>query len=112
MYAFPAVINDAAATAKVAAAFTDYFGAERVTPGPVASASEDFSLFGERGGFPYVFWFVGGTDPATFMAAMEAGRIQQDIPFNHSPLYAPEQDPTMATGIEALVTAARVWLGS
>jgi amidohydrolase len=111
MYAFPAVSNDAEATERVAAAFTAHFGAERVTPGPVASASEDFSLFGERGGFPYVFWFVGGTDPAAFAAAMAAGRIQQDIPFNHSPLYAPEQDPTMATGIEALVTAARVWLG-
>ncbi len=112
MYAFPAVSNDAEATERVAAAFTDHFGAERVVPGPVASASEDFSLFGDRGDFPYVFWFVGGTDPAMFMAALEAGRIQQDIPFNHSPLYAPVQDPTMATGIEALVTAARVWLGS
>ncbi|MBJ7457527.1 MAG: amidohydrolase, partial [Thermoleophilia bacterium] len=50
--------------------------------------------------------------PEAFAEAMAAGRIQQDIPFNHSPLYAPEQDPTMATGIEALVTAARVWLGS
>src|SRR3546814_2989899 len=29
-----------------------------------ASASEDFSEFGRAWQVPYVFWFVGGTDPA------------------------------------------------
>src|SRR3546814_2727781 len=34
-----------------------------------ASASEDFSEFGRAWQVPYVFWFVGGTDPASYAKA-------------------------------------------
>ena len=44
--------------------------------------------------FPSVFWFVGGTDPETFCKALAAGRVDEDIPTNHSPRFAPVQDPT------------------
>jgi hippurate hydrolase len=110
LYSFPAVTNDAATTATVGAAFVEHFGADRAMEGPVATASEDFGLFGSRGGFPSMFWFIGGSDPVVFQEALAANRINEDIPFNHSPRYAPIQDPTITTGIEAMLVAAMCWL--
>jgi amidohydrolase len=111
LYSFPAVTNDAATTATVGNAFVAHFGPDRAMEGPVATASEDFGLFGARGGVPSMFWFVGGADPVTWQEAFAANRINQDIPFNHSPKYAPVQDPTITTGIEAMLVAAMCWLG-
>ena len=93
-------------------AFVEHFGADRAMEGPVATASEDFGLFGARGGCPSVFWFVGGSDPVVWDEAFAAGRVNEDIAFNHSPRYAPVQDPTIRTGIEAMLVAAMCWLGS
>lgn len=110
-YTLPVVNNDAQATATVADAFLAHFGPERSLDGPIATGSEDFGIFGDRGGFPYVFWFVGTTDPDLFARAWEAGRVAEDVPYNHSPHFAPVQDPSLSTGVEAMVTAALCWLG-
>ncbi|HAN34669.1 MAG: amidohydrolase [Ilumatobacteraceae bacterium] len=110
LYSFPAVTNDADTTHTVGAAFVEHFGPERAMEGPVATASEDFGLFGARGGFPSMFWFVGGTDPELWQKAFAANRVNEDIPFNHSAQYAPVQDPTISTGIEAMLVAAMCWL--
>ena len=108
---FPALTNEPGATARVAAAFAGHFGPERALVAPPATASEDFGLYAERGGIPSTFWFVGGTDPELFARALRSGRLAEDVPFNHSPRYAPVEDPTLATGVEAMVTAAMCWLG-
>lgn len=110
-YSLPVVDNDAEATAAVAAAFGEHFGPERSMPGPVATGSEDFGHFGTRAGIPSVFWFVGVTDPELVRRAFENGTFAEDVPYNHSPHFAPVQDPSIQTGIEALVTAAMCWLG-
>ncbi len=34
------------------------------------------------------------------------------LPSNHSPLFAPVIEPTIRTGVAALTTAARAWLGT
>src|SRR5262249_8347027 len=75
MYSFGAVRNDDAVTATVAGAFARHFGAERVTVAAPLTGSEDFGVFGERGGFPSLYWFVGGGDPARYQAAVDAGRL-------------------------------------
>lgn len=109
-YSLPVVDNDAAATERIAAAFAAHFGPERSIPGPTATGSEDFGFFGERAGVPSVFWFVGVSDPEMVRRAFAAGRFAEDVPYNHSPRFAPVQDPSIATGVEALVTAALCWL--
>ncbi|MBB5856875.1 amidohydrolase [Amycolatopsis umgeniensis] len=103
---FPVTENDAAATEGLTAAFRDHFGEGRVMPAPLVTGSEDFSEFGRAAGVPSVFWLVGGLDADQVIAAMTAGRFEQDIPSNHSPLFAPIPHPTLSAGVETLVVAA------
>jgi amidohydrolase len=106
---YPLTINDDATTARVASAFAAYFG-DRARPLPQQSASEDFSDIPTALGVPYTYWGIGGIDPGTYRKAEQAGRVQQDIPVNHSPAFAPAIQPTLNTGTEALITAALAWL--
>lgn len=107
----PPTRNDEAAARKIADAFVHRFGNDRVQEVEPASASEDFGLFGAAWGVPSVFWFVGGTDPQRFAAALAAGEIET-LPSNHAPDFAPVIHPTLRTGIEAMLTAAGVWLAN
>ena len=106
---YPLTDNDPEATARVVEAFRAQFGGDRVYETKPAAASEDFSEFGRAWGVPYVFWFVGGTDPDTYEQHRREGRLK-DIPSNHSPRFAPVLDPTLRTGLEAMLGAASAWL--
>ncbi|SDH57431.1 hippurate hydrolase [Sinosporangium album] len=110
LYSFQRVENDVEATGRVAAALREAFGPERVVEVPAVTGSEDFGVFGRRGGFPSVFWWIGGSDPEAYALAEKAGRVAQDIPNNHSPYFAPVLDPTLAAGVEAMTAAALSWL--
>ncbi len=106
---YPWASNDPAATRKVVEAFRRHFPAEWIRETGPASASEDFGSFGTEWGVPSVFWFVGGTDPDTYAKAKAANRANE-IPSNHSPHFLPVLHPTLETGVETLVVAARAWL--
>src|SRR4051795_605599 len=108
---YPLNVNDKQASERVADAFRAHFSADRVVHTGPAPASEDFGCFGTEWHAPSVFWFVGGTDPGTYAKAKEAGRLN-DIPVNHSPRFAPVIHPTLGTGVETLVVAARAWLAA
>lgn len=105
---YPLTENDVEATAKIAEAFDAQFG-ERSFETKPASASEDFSVFGRSWKVPYVFWFVGGTDPAIYLEAKKSNKLNS-IPSNHSPKFAPVIHPTLKTGLQAMMTAAAAWL--
>ncbi len=105
---YPLTENDPQATERVAAAFKAEFGDKAHETGP-ASASEDFSIFGRNWKVPYVFWFVGGTDPKTYLDAKKNNNINS-IPSNHSPKFAPVINPTLKTGLQAMMVAALAWL--
>jgi hippurate hydrolase len=108
---YPLNVNNPAASARVVDAFRRHFPADRVRHTGAAPASEDFGSFGTEWHAPSVFWFIGGTDPDTYAKAKEEGRLNT-LPVNHSPLFAPVIHPTLETGVEALVVAARAWLTS
>ena len=108
---YPLNVNDAEASARVVDAFRRHFPADRVRQTGPAPASEDFGSFGTEWHAPSVFWFVGGTDPDTYAKAKEAGRINE-LPVNHSPLFAPVIHPTLETGVETLIVAAQAWLAA
>jgi hippurate hydrolase len=101
--------NDQEATERLAAVFREHFSKERVHEVGPASASEDFGSFGTQWGVPSVFWFVGGTDPEVYAKAKAANRLNE-IPSNHNPHFLPVLHPTLETGVEAMVVAARAWL--
>lgn len=105
------VTNDPGATAQVLEAFRKHFPADRIRETGPASASEDFGSFGAEWGAPSVFWFVGGTDPETYAKAKAANRINE-IPTNHNPRFLPVIHPTLETGVETLMVAARAWLAA
>jgi hippurate hydrolase len=106
---YPLATNDEEATERVADVFRKHFSADRVHEVGPASASEDFGSFGTQWGVPSVFWFVGGTDPEVYAKAKAANRLNE-IPSNHSPHFLPVLHPTLQTGVEAMVVAARAWL--
>ena len=99
----PVLVSDPDATTRTVAALAERFGKQNLIPGAVVNASEDVGVFGSAAGVPTVFWFLGGTDFGT----REPGAA---VPMNHSPEYAPDVEPTLSTGVGALVAAARTWL--
>ena len=110
---FPVLVNDPDASARVTELF-NAAGTLTIDPGPV-TGSEDVGLLATAAGVPCAYWFLGGSDPALFagVASVEEARgIVDGLPSNHSPLFAPVIDPTIETGVRALVTAARAWLGT
>ena len=107
---YAAVRNDPDAEQRVVSAFTGYFSG-RVQETLPTSASEDFGCFGTAWHVPSVFWFVGGIDHALFEQAQKSGRLGE-IPTNHNPRFAPVIHPTLETGLQAMLTAASVWLCS
>ena len=105
---YPLTDNDRHATERVVEAFKEQFGDAAYETKP-AGASEDFSVFGRTWNVPYVFWFVGGTDPQVYAKAKQERQLNT-IPSNHSPRFAPLLDPTIRTGLQAMLSAASAWL--
>jgi hippurate hydrolase len=109
---FPVLVNDPAACTRLTEVFNAGVGLA-LDPGPV-TGSEDVGLLAAAAGAPCAYWLLGGSDPALFahMKSIEEARgIVDGLPSNHSPLFAPVIDPTLRTGIAALTTAARAYLG-
>jgi hippurate hydrolase len=76
--------------------------AEPITP------SEDFSYFTGQG-VPGFYFSLGGADPQKFAEAKSSGN---PLPSNHSPLFAPDLDPALRTGISTEVAILRNLLNS
>src|SRR5947209_7077596 len=108
MAASQATYNDPEPTKQVVAALTQYFGADCVKEIPAMTASEDFSYYGHvpgGAGVPSCYYFLGITDPALY------NQKNGDVPGPHSPYYAPDLEPSLKTGLQALTVAALSQLG-
>ena len=106
---FPILANDPEATGRTVGALIQHFGDELVREIPLVNASEDFGEFGTAAGVPSVFWYFGGLDPEYLRKAEQEDRLME-IPSNHSPMFAPVIEPTLTTGVNALVASALSWL--
>ncbi len=94
----PPTINDGTTAAKIKARFTEHFPAGTVieTP-PDGMGAEDFAYFvAPDTGVKGVYFSVGGT-PADKLAG---------APTHHSPLFKIEPEPSVKTGVEAMVVGA------
>jgi hippurate hydrolase len=108
---FPVLYNDPGATEQTMAALRSTLTDERVLDPGAVTGSEDFGLFPTAAEVPGCYWLFGGIDAAAFQAAEAAGTRDRDIPSNHSPFFAPLAEPTIDTGVSAMVGAALGWLG-
>ena len=107
---YPLTANDVNVTEKITSAFRSHFGSKTVFDLGRVTASEDFSYIPDALGTPYTYWGVGCIDPEKYEQARKAGRVEQDIPVNHSEFFAPVIEPTLSAGTQALVVAALTYL--
>jgi len=109
----PAVVNEADAVLRTRAALESVVGVGRVVDPGQVTGSEDVGVLATAAGAPLVYWLLGGADPAAFAGAAtveQLVRVVAGLPSNHSPQFAPVEDPTLRLGVEALVAAATEWL--
>ncbi|KAG2412467.1 hypothetical protein HFD88_010024 [Aspergillus terreus] len=105
---FPPTVNDGDVAARVAATFATHFD-DFDADVPRTNVSEDFSTLATCRGIPSCFWLLGGIDPELWDRAQAESRME-DIPGNHSALFAPVIQPTMRAGVDALCLAALTFL--
>ncbi|KAF2437509.1 metal-dependent amidase/aminoacylase/carboxypeptidase [Karstenula rhodostoma CBS 690.94] len=96
----PLTENNDKTTARIQAAFHDYFGSDSV-PMRFTRACEDFSLLTGGHNVPHTYWNFGGS-PTT----------DGEIPTNHSPFFAPAIEPTLEAGVSAMALAVLAFSAS
>ncbi len=99
--------NDPQLTARIAGALGTAMGRERVIEMQPEMGAEDFSAYG-LAGVPSLLLHVGAVDPAKFAAAQKSG---EPVPSLHSPLFAPDYEPTIKTATTAETAALLELLG-
>jgi len=97
------VYNNPALAERLRAPLEAALGKDKVVTAEPITPSEDFSFFTAQG-VPGFYFSLGGADPAKFAQAKAAGTT---LPSNHSPLFAPDVDPALRTGIVAEVAVLR-----
>ena len=103
-----AVYNDPVLTKHLADVLETALGKGSVETEPPIMTSEDYSVFVEQG-VPSFYFTLGAANPQKFSEAKSTGK---DLPANHSPLFAPDADPALHTGITAEVAVLRDLLKS
>ncbi|MGH9547570.1 MAG: amidohydrolase [Terriglobales bacterium] len=98
-----AVYNDPALAQRMQGVLEATLGKDNVVVEEPGMASEDFSYFTAQG-VPSFYFSLGGADPEKYAEAKSTGT---HLPSNHSPLFAPDVDPALHTGIEAEVAVLR-----
>ncbi len=92
-----AVYNDPALTERMVTAARAAMGADRVVEMPAQMGGEDFSQFG-LAGVRAVLLHVGAVDATKLDASQKSG---VPVPGVHSPLFAPEREPTIKAAMTA-----------
>ncbi|MDX1292286.1 MAG: amidohydrolase, partial [Hyphomonas sp.] len=100
----PSLFNDADLADKAMTAIADTIGKDNVKEVPPVMGGEDFSQYGRTGeNIPGLLFWVGAVAPEKYAAAQDSSL---PLPSLHSPFFAPDYDPTIATGVEAMTAAA------
>ncbi len=97
------VYNDPALAERLRTPLEAALGKDHVVTAEPITPSEDFSYFVEQG-VPGFYFSLGGANPQKFAEAKSSGN---KLPSNHSPLFLPDADPAIATGIASEVAVLR-----
>ena len=101
----PALVNEPVFAEQVIAPLRERFGAGRVVQAPPIMPGEDFSRYrrADPEHIQSLMLWIGGERPETIAAARRDGKT---LPSLHSPFWAPDAEKVIATGSEALTSAA------
>lgn len=98
----PSLYNDDDLTARLRPVFEATLGTEHVLSVEPVMGGEDFSRYG-RAGVPILMYRLGSVSQRRLDQYEMAGR---NPPSLHSPLYYPDVEPTLRTGIRTMSAAA------
>jgi amidohydrolase len=98
----PALYNDDQLTQRLAPIFKKAIGEANLVPTEPVMGGEDFSRYG-REGVPIHMFRLGSVEKRRLDRWKELG---QPPPSLHSPLYYPDFEPTVTTGIDVMATSA------
>jgi len=98
----PSTYNDPELVDRLLPVFRKTFGEENVIEKEPEMGGEDFGLYG-RAGVPAFLFRVGSVSPERIQESQKAGG--RPLPSLHSAEYAPDPEPTITSGIQAMVAA-------
>lgn len=100
----PATYNDPALTERAMKAIAAAIGEANVNAVPPVMGGEDFGQFARTPeNIPGVIFWLGAVSPERYAASKTDG---MPLPSLHSPLFAPDYDPAIGTGVAAMTAAA------
>jgi hippurate hydrolase len=97
----PSLFNDPELVKRMVPVFQRVLGEENVEEGEPVMGGEDFSQYG-LAGVPVMMFSLGSINEDRLQEFMEKG----GPPSLHSPIYYPDPEPTLTTGVKALASAA------
>jgi hippurate hydrolase len=97
----PAMFNDEKLAVRLREVFVRELGAVNVDDPEPSMGGEDFSQYG-RAGVPILMYRLGTIEPKRLARMKELG---QDPPSLHSPLYYPDAEESLVTGVQTMVAA-------
>ncbi len=99
----PSLRNDDALTTRLAKVFVATLGAENVVESQPTMGGEDFSQYG-RQGVPILMYRLGAVDARRLARFKELG---QEPPSLHSPLFYPDVEEALTTGLLTMTAVVR-----
>jgi hippurate hydrolase len=98
----PPTVNDAELVSRIVPALGRAIGPENVNPTDPVMGAEDFSLYSLDGEIPSVMFWLGAVPADRFEDARNGG---EPLPSLHSPIFAPDAQSSVPTGIRAMTSA-------
>jgi len=98
----PATFNNEKLAARLRTVFERQLGKDNVDSPEPTMGAEDFSLYG-RAGVPSCIFWLGTIDPKRLDRMKQLGQAPPSL---HSPLFYPDAEETLVTGLTVTVAAA------
>ncbi len=104
------VVNDPALAGRLMSALQRALGDQNVIIAQPVMTSEDFGVYGMAAGAPSIQLRIGAVEAELFADAKASGRALM-LPGPHSPLFAPDPEPTIKAGAAAFTLSVIELLG-
>jgi len=105
----PAAYNDPELTERMAGVFREWLGEGNVMRRKPVMGGEDFGRYGRtEDKIPILMFSLGGVSSET---VKESLRLGKGLPSLHSPVFAPDAQPAIRTGVTAMTAAVLELMG-